>query len=169
MKRILIVLVFALAAAGCQSAPAEKASPAATPAPTAEAAKAAPEAEHEHAAPHGGTLVELGEEFAHLEIVLDAATGRLTAYALDGEAEKAVRVKTSGIEIGIRDPALTLKLEGVANSLTGETAGDTSEFTAQNDKLKGATRFEGTVRSLAIKGKQFTNVAFRFPDGNESK
>jgi hypothetical protein len=42
---------------------------------------------HEHTAPHGGSLVEFGEEFAHIELVLDSATGVLTAYVLDGEAE----------------------------------------------------------------------------------
>ena len=59
---------------------------------------AAPIFAHEHKPPHSGTLVEFGEEFAHLELVLDAATGTLKAYALDGEAEKAVLTdpQTSG-------------------------------------------------------------------------
>ena len=47
---------------------------------------------HQHKAPHKGTLVEFGEEFAHLELVLDQATGKISAWVLDGEAEKAVRV-----------------------------------------------------------------------------
>src|SRR5205085_2013512 len=47
---------------------------------------------HEHTAPHHGQLVELGEEFAHVELVLDRKAGRLTAYVLDGEAEQPVRV-----------------------------------------------------------------------------
>ena len=54
---------------------------------------------HEHHPPHKGTLVEFGEEFAHLELVLDPATGKLTAYALDGEAEKAVRLKQTEIVV----------------------------------------------------------------------
>ena len=47
---------------------------------------------HEHTAPHGGTLVALGEEFGHLELLLNKETGELTAYVLDGEAEKPVRL-----------------------------------------------------------------------------
>ena len=46
-----------------------------------------PTAKHEHHAPHHGALEVLGDEFAHVELVLDEKTGRLTAYVLDGEAE----------------------------------------------------------------------------------
>ena len=124
---------------------------------------------HEHHPPHKGTLVELGEEFAHLELVLDAATGKLTAYALDGEAEKSVRLKQKEIEItitGIKElPSITLKAK--ASALTGETDGDTSEFTAQSDKLKNVKEFDGVVVDVTIKGKQFKAVKFNFPKGNE--
>ena len=48
---------------------------------------------HEHTAPHGGALVGLGKEFAHVELVLEKATGKLTGYVLDGEAEKPVRLR----------------------------------------------------------------------------
>ena len=35
------------------------------------------DAHHEHTAPHGGTLVVFGDEFAHIELVLDQTTGKL--------------------------------------------------------------------------------------------
>ena len=62
---------------------------------------ALPLAAHEHHAPHGGSLQVFGKEFAHLELVLDAATGRLTAYALDGEAEGPVRLKQRLIRLRV--------------------------------------------------------------------
>jgi hypothetical protein len=139
------------------------------PAPSPPADMAKKEAGHEHSAPHGGALVELGEEFAHIEIVLDAATGKLTAYALDGEAEKSVRVKESEIEIAVKNPAVTIKLGGVANALTGETDGDTSEFSGQSDRLKGAANFDGVIKTILIKGRQFKDVAFDFPKGAEKE
>ena len=103
---------------------------------------------HEHHPPHKGTLIELGEEFAHLEMVLDPATGKITVYGLDGEAEKAMRLKQKEIEItitGVKDlPSITLKAK--ANALSGEKPeGDTSEFTAQSDKLKNVKEFDGVV------------------------
>lgn len=129
-------------------------------------------AHHEHTAPHGGTLVVLGKEFAHVELVLDKATGKLTGYVLDGEAENPVRLAQKAIELKLSMDASqksALQLMGVANTLTGETEGDTSQFAGQSDALKGATKFQVEIASITVKGKKFTNVAFGFPEGNEHK
>ena len=128
------------------------------------------ESGHEHSAPHGGTLVVLGDEFAHIELVLDQGTGELTAYALDGEAESPIRIEQDEIEMKIdaaRNDGYTLKLKAVSNVLTGETAGDSSEFSVQSDKLKGVERFSAVITSITIKGKKFEEVEFGFPEGNE--
>jgi hypothetical protein len=175
MKRRLsfACMIAALVLSGCQSSSTETKAPAAaaaaTPAPGPSAEATKKEGEHEHSAPHGGALVELGEEFAHVELTLNAATGALTAYALDGEAEKSVRVKQSEIEIAVKNPSVMIKLGAVSNALTGETAGDTSEFLGQLDRLKGATDFEGVIKTISIKGKQFKDVKFNFPRGAEKE
>lgn len=125
---------------------------------------------HEHTAPHGGTLVVLGDEFAHLEIVLDPGTGELTAYVLDGEAESPVRLEQEEIEMKIdaaKKGGASLRLKAAANVLTGETTGDSSEFSAQSDKLKGVERFGAVVTSITVKGNRFEEVELRFPEGNE--
>jgi hypothetical protein len=126
---------------------------------------------HEHHAPHKGTLIEFGEEFAHLELVL-SKDGKLTAYVLDGEAEKAVRVKQKEIEIKIstiegKEKSTTITLKAAANVLTGETEGDTSEFHGQSDDLKKIKKFEAAITALTVKGKEFKDVKFKFPEGNE--
>ena len=130
-------------------------------------------AHHEHTAPHGGTLVVLGEEFAHVEFVLDETTGKLTAYVLDGEAEKPIRLteKTIGLNVNRlnSEQALTLQLKAVANVLTGETEGDTSQFEWQSDALVGATEFQAEIASIVVKGQTFTDVDFEFPEGNEGQ
>lgn len=131
---------------------------------------------HEHSAPHGGTLVVLGDEFAHLELVLDQGTGELTAYVLDGEAESPVRLEQENIEIRIAVPdtggneaasELPLRLRAVYNILTGEKEGDTSEFAAQSDNLKGLKQFGAVITAITLKGREFQEVEFRFPEGNE--
>jgi len=123
---------------------------------------------HEHHPPHKGTLVEFGEEFAHLELVLDAVTGKLTGYTLDGEAENPVRVKQLEIEIKMIKPAAgSVKLKAVASPLSGEKEGDTSEFEGQADQLKGIKDFDAQVSSITIKGKEFKDVKFNYPKGNE--
>ncbi len=131
---------------------------------------------HEHTAPHGGTLVVFGDEFAHLELVLDPEEGKLTAYLLDGEAENPIRIKQRYIElkISIDEPSnqkvglnFPVRLKAVANALTGETEGDTSQFTGQSDQYKGVTNFEAVVAEIVVKGKEFKNVVFNYPQGNE--
>ena len=129
------------------------------------------DAHHEHTAPHGGTLVVFGDEFAHIEFVLDQTTGKLTGYVLDGEAEKSVRLSQKTVELKIHrediQSEFTLQLSGVANVLTGETEDDTSQFAAQSDGLKGASEFHAEIVSIDIKGQMFTDIDFEFPEGNE--
>lgn len=138
----------------------------AAPAPAGAQAKPA---HHEHHPPHEGALAELGEEFAHLEFTLDPAEGKLTAYALDGEAENSVRLKQPTIRVALKlakpggARSLDLDLAAVANALTGETVGDTSEFAAASAELKGAASFEGTIREVEIRGSRFRDAHFAFP------
>ena len=116
---------------------------------------------HAHTAPHGGTLVELGEHAYNLELVRDPAEGKLTVYVLDGHAENFIRIAAPSIEIvavagGERRP---LTLKAVANSATGETVGNTSQFEAQADWLKNTAEFPGTLAAIEIRGSKFANVA----------
>jgi hypothetical protein len=120
---------------------------------------------HEHRAPHGGALIELGDEAAHLELVVAPASGRLTAYALDGEAEAPVRLVQPeiGLAVVIDGRSERIALAAVASDLTGERVGDTSQFSAQVASLAGRSKFEGVVVDVTVRGQTFRNVAFRFP------
>ena len=111
-----------------------------------------------------------------MEFVLDAKTGQLTAYVLDGEAEKAVPLSVPSITLLLKVPAAkasseptsaTLVLLPVANALTGETVESTSQFEGRSDALKGAKKFAGKIASIKIRGSGFKNVDFKFPEGNE--
>ncbi len=126
-------------------------------------------ARHEHKAPHDGTPVVLGQEAFHLELVRDTATGTLTAYVLDGEMENFVRVKAPAFEIvaTVGAERRPLAFLAVANSATGETVGDTSQFEAQADWLKATANFDATLTALEVKGTAFKAVAFNFPKGND--
>src|SRR5687768_17743467 len=119
---------------------------------------------HEHRAPHGGTLVELGDHAYTVELVRDDAAGRLTAYVLDGHAENFVRLKAPTIEL-IAMPGGTLtrvSLQAVANPATGETVGDTSQFAAQAEWLKTAADFSG-IFSLEVRGTKFDQIEYTLP------
>lgn len=128
------------------------------------------DAHHEHIAPHGGTLVVLGDELAHLELVLDPDTGRMTAYVLDGEATRGVPVQLSSLRIDVWPESgarFEVALAPVENVLTGETRGNTSQFKGRSDRLEGLLRFRGEVHQLEIKGQRFERISFRYPEGNE--
>lgn len=126
---------------------------------------------HEHHAPHGGTLIELGEEFAHVELMLDDSTGTLTAYVLDGEAEHPVRLKDDALVVFIKagkgGPELRVELTAIANKLTGEQRGDTSEFRGTEERMRGQKSFSGRLERIAVKGQEFKDVPLEYPKGSE--
>jgi hypothetical protein len=118
---------------------------------------------HSHQAPHGGTLVEIGQHAYNVELVRVAAAGKLTAYVLDGHAENFIRIAIPSFELiaitgGERKP---LTMKAVANTATGETVGDTSQFEAQADWLKSTGEFPGMITSIDIRGNKFSNVALQ--------
>ncbi len=173
----LVAAALATLMAACGGAPAPARTAPITPTVAGEmspeeAGGMAPPAEsggetgHEHAAPHGGALVELGEEFAHVELVYDAATDLLTAYVLDGEAENALRVAAPQLELQVvptgGSPA-TVVLLARANALSGEAVGDTSQFAGPAPALKGVTTYTGRLKAITVRGQSFIDVPFVVP------
>jgi hypothetical protein len=127
---------------------------------------------HSHDPLYGGTLIAFGDHFAHAEVVLDATAGTLTLYLLDGGAEAPVRVAQESITVEVTPRTqgaekTSLTLQPVANPLTGETVGDTSQFQIQDPSLAGVSEFDGVIVSVSIKGSELKDVAFGYPEGNE--
>lgn len=157
----MICSALALAAAFATGGCAKKTPPA--------VASEAPAAKHEHHPPHGGTPVVLGEEAAHVELVLDAGSGRLQAYVLDGELENFIRVAEPSLTIvaTVDGAERALVLAAVASPASGETVGDTSLFETQADWLKTTPRFAAKLASITVRGVVYRDVVFGFPEGND--
>jgi hypothetical protein len=159
MKRIIpIVLGLAVGLlAGCERQPSH--APPQTSAPR-----------HEHKPPHHGTPIVLGNEEYHVELVLDAPSGRLQAYIMDGELENFVRVPTESFAMTAmlsgQEEVLTFK--AVGNRATGEKVGDTALFEAQADWLKTNAAFDAVLRQLTVRGTTYQDVRFNFPKGNDT-
>jgi hypothetical protein len=114
-------------------------------------------------APHGGLLVDAGDDFAHVELVLDSVQGTLSAYILDGEAEEVVPLKQSTILVRLVKPDRILKLKAVVNPLNGEKLGATSSYSLTDPSLRGLSKIKGTLLSLNFNGRVFKNLDFQFP------
>ncbi len=90
--------------------------------------------DHEHAhgdPPHGGTLIELGEEEYHGELVHDQEAGTVTVYILDGHVENAVPIAAEEITISAQSQSYTLK----AQPQEGEAQGQSSRFVSSDKEL----------------------------------
>lgn len=119
---------------------------------------------HAHVAPHGGTLIEIGDHAYNVELLRDAATGKLTAWILDAHAENFIRIKAPSLEL-VAMPGgkfTPLTLAAVANPATNEKVGDTSQFEVQADWLKTAGSFSG-IFTVEINGTKFEQVPYHLP------
>jgi hypothetical protein len=118
--------------------------------------------------PHGGTLVALGDDEYHIELVLDPAASKLQAYVFDDDVENFVRSTSTTIEITANAGDIThdIILGAVANPETGETIGDTSLFETRADWLRETSQFEGVIAAITVRGTLYSHVAFRFPTGS---
>lgn len=123
---------------------------------------------HHHEPPHGGTAIDLGDEEAHLEFVLDAAAGKLTCYVLKPHMSGFQRITQESLDLAttVGGKAETLTLKAVTNAATGEKAGDTSQFEAQADWLKTAKSFDAELKAINVRGKDYTALKFNFPKGS---
>ena len=169
-----IATMLVLSLGGCASETPDSSEPSSNPAEEAResSSESAPQSpsSHLHEAPHGGALVELGDHVASIEFVFESATGTLTAYVLDAHAENPVRL-TGGalfveIELDGNDEYIPLELRGVANSLTGESETNTSQFRGEERALRGQTSFGGTIPAISVRGTVFEEVAFRYPSND---
>lgn len=124
---------------------------------------------HHHHAPHGGVLVELGEHQFNVEFKFDETRGVLQAWVLDAHAENFVRIAQRGLEVQATaaDRTRVLDFVAVANTMTGETAGDTSLFEVEAGWLRTAKAFDGRIKAITVRGVTFDDVAFRFSAQND--
>ncbi len=79
--------------------------------------------------PHGGHLVELGEEEYHAEVVLDPKASKITLYILDSSAKKAAPIDAKEVK-------LELTMAGQPKPLTAKAVPD------KDDPANKSSRFE---------------------------
>jgi hypothetical protein len=127
--------------------------------------------QHPYRAPHQGTIVVLGRDEFHLELVRDAAAGTVTAYLFNETVTIPVRSKSSGFEIiaTVDGQKRTLAFTPQPDATRGETAGDTARFSAGAGWLKTTPKFEAEIPLIKLLNTTFLHVKFPFPAGNEAR
>lgn len=89
----------------------------------------------DHEAPHGGTLIELGEHAYHAEIVFDEKTHSILIYLFDGEAKGRVGIEAKALtlKIGDGDKAESHALNAQPQKTDAE--GKASRFASSDEAL----------------------------------
>lgn len=118
---------------------------------------------HYHAAPHGGSLAMLGNHFAQLELVAGQNPGEWSIYVLDGGAERFVRIEQS--QISVTMDGQDVVFQAVANAATGESIGDTSQFSAFVAGLGKDDHFSVSIDEIVVKRQPFQKFEFEYPEG----
>lgn len=133
------------------------------------AAGAAHSHDAEHAPPHGGTPVVVADDEFHLELVLDPVAAKLQAYVLDGHLERYVQVAETNFVIVAKSGGATeqLAFQRAPQPVSGTVPATSALFEARAEWLKTAKEFEGSIPSITLNGRTFTNISFPFPKGTQ--
>src|SRR5688500_12035413 len=120
--------------------------------------------------PHGGTPVAVGKHKYVLEFVRDAQAGTLQAYVMDAHFEKLVSVPETNFTLLAKVAGREERAEfGRMPATPPSKDGSSYLFATRGEWIKGATKFEGLIPTITLKGRTYTNIAFPFPQGTAEK
>jgi len=129
---------------------------AATPAPAAPAAAAHAHA-HPAEGPHHGTLIELGREDYHAELVHDQKADTVTIYILDAAATAAVPIATAPLTLNVRAGGTAQQFPLAAKPQSTDPVGTSSAFTTGDKRVGQALHAKGATGHLNVEiaGKRY--------------
>lgn len=120
---------------------------------------------HEHVAPHGGKLVELGGDHVFVEICLNANLGEIAVYV--GDCTNPIRISQPTLELHAAVPGFAnakhtfdMSIPARENPLTGEKTGDSAEYRGRHEHLRELSSLEGVIAEITVRGKKYENVKF---------
>lgn len=129
--------------------------------PAVAAGPTPPKTGHAHAhpteGPHGGTLVELGKEDYHAELVHDEAADTVTVYLLDGAAKQPVAIDAKQLTLNLLVGGKPQQFPLPAEPLSTDPAGKCSAFGSSSAAIGKALHIKGTTGRLnvPVAGKVF--------------
>jgi hypothetical protein len=110
--------------------------------------------EHEHAhsstGPHGGSLIGLGDEEYHAELVHDEPNGTVTVYLLDSQAKASVPVDATEIRINLSHDGRGEQFKLAASPISADQPGKSSRFMSNDAELIRDLDREGAGAQIAL-------------------
>lgn len=114
-------------------------------------------------------MIQLGEHFANVEFLVNDKEGELHVWFHDAHAQSSYRLTALRIPLAVSledGTRFDLLLEPVTSALTGETAGNSSQFSAKAPELIGCKAFRGLLTPVSIQGRTLPALDFDYPSGN---
>lgn len=112
----------------------------------------ATEDKHDHPdkGPHGGALVELGDEEYHAEFIHDEKAASVIVFILDGAAKKLVPIEAKEAHIYLKSGAEPRRYALKASPLESDVKGKASRFTSGDKILLARLHDEDTDARLQV-------------------
>lgn len=116
-----------------------------------------PNEEHSHTGPHGGHLIELGQEAYHAELLHDDKTHQVTIYILDGQVKKSVPISQPELTVNMMVAGSPKQFKLPALAQATDVPDRASCFQAESEELCDALCEPGAKGRLNVNigGKQF--------------
>lgn len=156
--RTLTATIFGLALilfVGCSDSGKTAKNTSGTPAPKEDA-----HGGHDHPTkgPHGGSLIELGKEEFHAELIHDELGGTVTIYVLDNKAKNAVPISATEVVINLKHDGKGEQFKLAASPQESDEKGKSSRFVSKDKELVEDLDHAGADPRLVIdvNGKSFT-------------
>ena len=128
-----------------------------------------PHAGHDHSSlgPHGGHILELGNEDYHAEWRFDNDSGKVTIYLLDSAVKKAVTTTATSISVQVTHGDNVSDYELPAINQSEDDPPTTSEFelvdTVMLELLKGVGHGIDASLKVVIGDKEYTGAFGHLP------
>jgi len=112
---------------------------------------------HPSEGPHHGSLIELGREDYHAELVHDDATNTVTIYMLDGAAKDAVPIDAKQLTLNLLVGGKPQQFQLTAQPQSNDPEGICSAFGCTSEPMCKALDAKGTTGRLNVEvsGKRF--------------
>jgi len=127
--------------------------------------------DHGHAeeGPHQGSLIELGNEAYHAEMVHDEATGTVTVYLLDSAAKTSVPIDATELLVNLTHDSAAEQFKLAANPQENDPEGKSSRFVSTDAELVEDLDLEGVEAKLVttIAGKQYRGDIHHDHEGHQ--